>query len=211
MKSISFYPNTDNLHCFEACFKMILKYYLPERDFSWEELDEMSAKQPNLATWPQQMMFNLHSMGFDIVMIEGFNGSAFVKDGAEYLKRTFGEETAAWQIAHSDIPAEQSIYKKLLATNAHIEVRQPSLGEFKEYLDQGYLITCTVNSRRLNSKEGYVGHAIVVYDMDDTHITFHDPGPPAHEARRISHEEFINAWADPNDDARGLIAVRLRS
>src|SRR5688500_16648100 len=114
MRSIPFYSNPDNLHCFEACFKMMLKYYLPKRDFSWEELDRMAAKKPDLATWPQQMMFNLHSMGFDIVMIEGFDGPAFVKDGAKYLKRTFGAETAAWQISHSDIPAEQEIYKRLL-------------------------------------------------------------------------------------------------
>lgn len=123
---------------------------LPARaQFSWEELDNMAAKQPNLATWPQQMMFNLYAMGFDIVMIEGFDAPAFIKDGAEYLKRTFGEEASAWQIAHSDIPAEQEIYKKLLATKARIEVRQPDLTECNEYLNQGYLITCTVNSRRL--------------------------------------------------------------
>lgn len=209
MNSVPFYANTpDDTHCFQASFRMILKYFLPERDFSWEELEKMSAKQPGLSTWPQQMLLNLHHMDFDIVMIEGFDGPAFAREGAGYLKRTFGEKVAEWQIMNSDIPAEQEIYKRLLSTNVKIEVRQPDLDEFKTFLDDGYLITCTVNSRRLNHRTGYVGHSVVVYAIDAATVTFHDPGSPAHEARQVTRDEFIQAWADPNDNARGLIAVK---
>ena len=212
ISSVPFYSNMpDNAHCLQASFRMILKYFLPERDFSWEELEKMSAMQPGLATWPQQMLLNLHRMNFDIVRVAGFDIPAFVEEGSAYLERAFGKEFSEWQIANSNIPLEQKICRNLLATDMRIEARQPDLKEFKTFLDAGYLINCRVNSQRLNNKDGYQGHAIVVYAMDDHIVTFHDPGLPAHEAREATHDEFVQAWAYPNDAARNLVAIRLKA
>jgi hypothetical protein len=209
-KEIPFYSNTpSNLQCFQASFRMVLKYFLPDREFSWEELDALSARLPGRATWPQQMLLNLHKMNFDVEMIEGFDGPAFIEEGEAYLKRTFGKEAAAWQVAHGNIPAEQKIYKELLATDVHVEKRLPNLDEMQYFLDRGYLIVCTVNSRRLNQTPGYVGHAVVIYDINDTSVTLHDPGLPARKARQLTRQAFTEAWADPNDDARNFIAVKL--
>jgi hypothetical protein len=60
MQAVPFFANTpDDTHCFQAVIRGILKYFLPDRKFSWEELDRMSAQKPGMATWPQQMLINL--------------------------------------------------------------------------------------------------------------------------------------------------------
>lgn len=210
MKPVPFFSNTDNLHCFQASIRMVLKYFLPERDFSWPQLEEMSAVKPDNATWPQATMPELHNMGFEIAMVEAFDAHSFIEKGADYLKAAFGEEAAEWQINHSDIPNEQRIYKELLDSSIRLEQRSPSLDDIRNYLQEGYLIVYIVNSRRLNKKSGYVGHAVVVYELDEATITFHDPGLPAHEARQASHNDFVAAWADPNDQARNLIALKYK-
>ena len=204
-----FYANLgDHLHCVQAAFRMILKYFLPDRTFSWQELETMSAKLPGKATWPSQMLINLKQMGFDVALIEGFDAQAFIKEGGEYLKRDFGPETAAWQIANSDIPQEQKLYKRLLSSGVVYESRIPTQRDISDYLQRGYLVKVTVNSKRLNHKQGYAGHSVVVYAADDQRITFHDPGPLAREARVESAADFEAAWADPNDRAKELIAIK---
>ena len=50
-----------------------------------------------------------------------------------------------------------------------------------------------VNSMVLNDHEGYEGHSVVVLDVDDKNIWFHDPGLPAMENRKVSHELFQKA------------------
>ena len=128
MKAVPFYPNLpDDTHCNQAALRMMLKYFLPDREFSWEELEKMTAKMPGKATWPAQMLINLIDMGFDVVMVESFDAEAFVKDGGDYLKREFGAETAEWQIANSDIPQEQRLYKKLLNSGVNYQKRIPTV------------------------------------------------------------------------------------
>ena len=52
-KIVPFYTNTsDDTHCYQAGLKMILKYFIPDKDFSWEELDKFTAKVEDLWTWP---------------------------------------------------------------------------------------------------------------------------------------------------------------
>lgn len=206
-----FFANTpDDKHCFQAAFRMILKYFLPDRNFSWQELEKMSAMLPSKATWPQQMLINLKNLGFDVVQIEGFDGHAFIQDGEDYLRRAFDKQTADWQINNSAIDQERRIYQEAYDTGVKIENRVPDLNDVKQFLDNGYLVVCLVNSRSLNGQEGYIGHSVVVYDVDAEYVTFHDPGLLPREARQERREKFVSAWAYPNDEAKAMTAIRYR-
>lgn len=167
----------------------------------------MSAKVPGKSTWPQQMLINLKEMDFDIVVVEGFDGHEFIKRGAAYLKDAFGKETAEWQTKNSDIPQEQKLYQKMYDLGVQCETRIPRLSEIREHLDRGYLVQCTVNSRALNHKEGYIGHSVLVYAVDDDYVTLHDPGPEPHENRQVPLEDFERAWATPHNHAN-FIALK---
>jgi len=204
-----FYSNTgDDTHCFQAGIRMILGYFLPDREFSWEELEQLSAKVEGLATWPEQMLINLRKMGFAVTMVEGFDGRAFIKDGAQYLKDTFGEEIAAWQIKNSDLPQEQRLYQEAYDTGVDIQTRIPSLEDIKTFQQQDYLVAVTVNSRKLDGKEGYTGHFVVILSIDDKEVLLHNPGLPARQAEHVPLEQFMNAWTDPNETARNFIAIK---
>jgi hypothetical protein len=209
--AVPFYPNLpDDTHCFQAAFRMMFGHFLPDRSFSWHELETMSAKAPGKSTWPAQMLINARQMGFDVVLIEAFDAQAFSKEGATYLRRKFGAETAKWQTANSDIPQEQKLYRQMLKTDIAYERRVPTIDDIRHYLQAGYLVKLTVNSRRLNHKPGYIGHSIVVYAIDNGQVIFHDPGLPGHEARTEAIADLEAAWADPNEQAKELIAIRYK-
>jgi len=62
----------------------------------------------------------------------------------------------------------------------------------------------------LNKRNGYTGHFVVIKGYDGNLLTIHDPGLPPMENRRIDFQTFENSWAYPNDDAKNIIALKLR-
>ena len=60
-------------------------------------------------------------------------------------------------------------------------------------LDSGFVAKAMVNSNVLNDEEGYEGHSVVILDVGHENIWFHDPGLPAFENRKISHNKFQQA------------------
>lgn len=209
MVKIPFYPNTpDDTHCYQAALKMVLQHFLPNRNFSYEQLDEITAHLPGLSTWPTKGMLELRKLGFDIVVIEGFDPEAFVKRGGDYLTEQYGSEVGDWAINNSDIPQEQELYSEFIKHKLH-QIRLPEISEIKSYIEKGYLVICNVNSSALNEKTGYVGHSVVIFDYDNAGLTLHDPGLPPLENRKISNDLFMKAWAYPSEVSKNLMAFKL--
>jgi hypothetical protein len=52
MRRVPFYANTnDDSHCVQAAFRIMLKYFLPDQEFGYRELDNLTAKVGNHGTW----------------------------------------------------------------------------------------------------------------------------------------------------------------
>ena len=60
-------------------------------------------------------------------------------------------------------------------------------------MSRGFVVKPMVNGMVLNDKEGFEGHSVVVLEVDDSLIWFHDPGLPAFENRKMSHAKFQQA------------------
>ena len=58
---------------------MILKYYLPDKDFSWDELNKITGKKERLLTWPQYSYISMKNLGFEVKVISAFDYDKFVK------------------------------------------------------------------------------------------------------------------------------------
>ncbi len=43
--NIPYYKNPDENNCYQAALKIVLKHFLPLKEFSWEELDQLTAKK----------------------------------------------------------------------------------------------------------------------------------------------------------------------
>jgi len=206
--NVPFYSNTpDDTHCFQAALKMVLKYFLPEKEYSWEELEKKTAKVEGLWTWTMAGILWLKESCFDVVNIEQMDYRRFASEGESYLIEFFGEDVGKEQIEHSDIPQEVEYARRFADIS---ELRIPYDSEIKSFLEQGYLVICNVNSHMLNDKEGYAGHFVVVKGYDDTGFILHDPGLPAFEKRHVRFDVFERAWAYPNETAKNIVAVRLK-
>lgn len=210
MRPIPFYTNTqDNTHCFQAGLRMVLKHFLPDREFSWGELEEMTAKKEGLWTWQLQGILNLKAMGFEVVDIDAFDYRAFIERGGDYLIENYGEEVGQSQIEHSDIAQEQVLAKRYIPLDVH-QQRTPDFTDLESYLKDGYLVTCNVNSHALYDEPGYAGHFVVVYGYENGIVHFHDPGLPPHPNSQMTTEQFRKGWENGYEHAKNMVAIKLK-
>ena len=209
-QTIPFYSNSpDDSHCFQAVIGMILKYYFPDKDYSWEELDKMTDKRKGLGTWPMRGFINLKKMGFEIINMEDFDYKKFSEKGNEYLIEKYGEEAGKIQIKYSDIPQERQTAKEFIKIFGN-KFTTPNDSDIKKLLRKGYLVMCNVNSKALNNKKGYMGHFVLIYDFDKKYLYLHDPGLPASKERKVTYHQFNKAWAYPSTKEKNLTAFGLR-
>ena len=210
-QTIPLFENTpDNTHCFQASLKMILKYFLPERDFSFEELDRITAKREGLWTWPFAGVLWMQENGFEVKNIDSFDIQRFIEEGGQYIIDEYGKEVGDAQIKNSDIGQERRLGKEFL-DRVETEVRVPEKEDIQSLMNDGYLVTVNVNSRALNGREGYSGHGIVITGFDESGFRINNPGPPAIGNHEVSYDLFEKAWAYPNDKAKNILAFRMKN
>jgi len=186
---------------------MILEYYFPEEKFTWEELDKLSGKKEGLWTWPLKTMIHLKDRGLQVINREYFDYERFSREGDSYLIGRFGEEVGRSQIENSDIPSEMENAKRIL-TDIDLELRVPGFSDIRELLNEGFLVVCNVNLHALNGDPGYSGHFVLIIGIDDGSLYMHDPGPPPVKNRKVSHGQFLKAWAYPSDKDKNMIAFK---
>lgn len=205
---VPFYANTpDDTHCFQAGIKSILKFFEPGQEYSWEELEDITAKVEGLWTWPIATMLWLADRNYQVIVKTTFDYQAFASKGNNYLVERVGDEVAKAQIAHSNIPQEQRLSEQLLE-KVKIVKEVPTFGDIRKLLTEGFIVTCNVNSHAMNNLEGYAGHFIVVKGFDDAGLYIHDPGLPPIANRYITDEQFDKGWAYPSEDSRDILAVK---
>jgi hypothetical protein len=159
MMNIPFVPNqADNVHCLEAAIEMVLRYFWPTRQFTLDQIEQITQKVPGKWSAPPAAMLWLAEHEFEIVEIAGFDNRRFVSDGASYLREEFGEAFARAQEAQGDLDREQSILGQVLE-RIQSEVRNPTTNDIANFLAEGYVTICHVNSSIVNSTPGYVGHS----------------------------------------------------
>lgn len=206
--NVPFYPNTpDDTHCFQAGIKSVLKFFEPEQEYSWKELEAITAKVEGLWTWPIATMLWLAERNYQIIVKTTFDYRAFASKGNEYLFERLGNEVAKAQIANSNIPQEQRLAERLL-DKVKIVREIPDFDDIRNLLDDKFIATCNVNSRALNNLNGYAGHFVVVMGFDDDGLYIHDPGLPPVANRYIIDKQFDKGWAYPSEESRDILAIK---
>lgn len=183
-------------NCFQAVLKMILMHFEPNVSFTCEELREITGQQPGKWTWPQKTLIELHGRGYDVLDIDLFDPKEFIARGAEYLLEFYGQEVGQEQIDYTDIPYEQEMQRQCLRLGVQ-QQRMPTFVDIQCLLEQGFLVVCHVDVKKLIGKSGeHSSHTVLVYRCQENRVSFHNPGPSsAEEAGQRSYKDFEEAWA----------------
>lgn len=194
--NVLFYANSaDNTHCVQACLKSILKFFLPDKEFSFKQLDQMTRKIEDKGTWFFTIFPDLIKQGFDIVQIENFDYLRFYQEGKAYLYQALPQHRADWYFNNSNLMAVKDDIKDSFK-NVNLQVRPATLKDFEGLLSQGYLIITDINYHALMEEPGYDSHSVVIYAFDDKHFFLHNPGLPPRSNVKVTKELLKKAGAD---------------
>jgi hypothetical protein len=207
-KQVPFFANTpDDTHYVQAVFKMALKYFLPNKDFSWKQLDEMTQKQTGKGTWWFPAVARLNQMGLETTYIEKFDYAQYYAQGDDYMRAFYGHEIGDWFLRNSNIAKVKKLIPEFLASR-HVETRAAMLHDINDFLNQGWLVGAEINVRVLQNQSGFNGHMILIHSRQDNNYIVHDPGLPAVANRVIDRGTFKRAWAYSGPDKTALIAFK---
>jgi hypothetical protein len=199
MKDIPFFANTpDDTHCFQASLKIVLKYFFPDKDFTFEELDKMTDKPLNKWTWPSAGLVALKKMGLEVKFYAKMDYNKFAERGVDYFYEIYPND-ADEMIKNSDIESEIENAKEMIKHNIFSN-EKVGLGDVERWFDQNYLIVLLINSNVLRNKKGISGHFVVLIGLDKNNVVIHDPGLPPMKNRAISKDLFLKAWRYPKED-----------
>jgi hypothetical protein len=210
MKKVPFFANTpDDTHCVQAGFATMLKFFLPERDFSYERLDEMSQRQPGKGTWWPPMLIELQNLGLEVKCIEGFDYKRFSIEGKPYVRSLYRPETAEYYLNHSNLMEIRGLIPKFLK-NVDVQMRPATIDDLVGLLADGWLVGIDLNAVVLNDldRDDYVGHMVVLFDASKDNFWLHDPGLPPRPNIQVSRQKIQEAWFWSGRETAGLVAVK---
>jgi hypothetical protein len=217
-----YFHNFDDSHCLQCSLRSILEYFNPDKTWSWEELEELSRKREGASTWHMGFLANLGKLGYEVVCIENFNLEQFVANPSEYMKLNRTQESYEWVMRTMDFDAEVESSKLLLKAQdegqAELHYRNHTIEDIKHYLSKGYLLCYWVDGRKLQSREGYSGHFITLYGLEDNdHVRAHDSGglykkvqPIGRAEMKVSLEELMSC-SYAGTKTGGLYALRPKN
>jgi hypothetical protein len=210
MKKVPFFANTaDDAHCVQASFRIMLKYFMPEREFSYKELDKMSHRQPGKGTWWPPMLMELEDLGLKVICIEGFDYKRFYEEGEAYVRSLYRKETAEYYLKHSNLMEVRDLVPAFLQ-KVDVAARPATLDDLDDLLTDGWLVGIDLNAVVLNDlkRDDYLGHMVVVFDADKDHFWLHDPGLMPHPNRQVSRQKLAKAWFWSGPETAGLVAAK---
>lgn len=180
MPNIKLHKNLkDNLHCFQACLKMVLDYF--GDNYSFKKLDKITGFKKDKWTWSTKALLYLTRKNYNIINISSFDFKRFANQGKKYLKWYYSPDAYKEQNKYSDFNQEQKLTKKLIKSKIKIIKKDPKISDIEKY--KKYLAIININHKVLDRLKGYANHSVVITKIKNNHVYFNDPGLPAKKSK----------------------------
>jgi hypothetical protein len=179
---------------------MVLKYFFPEKDFTFEELDKISDKKKDKWSWVSSAAIALKNMKLEVKHYSIFDYNDFIKNGSDYIRKNYEKEVSEKMIKLSNIKSEVENAKKMVKENI-FELKGLSFEDIESLFKQKYMIILLINCDIINNEPGYDGHYVILTGIDDDNVFIHDPGiENGSPNRKVNRDLFIKAWRYPEKE-----------
>lgn len=176
MKQVPYHGNRNNA-CALACYTMAAQYLLPEKNVTFEKLAKLSDWQPGYIVWGFPAWKWLMDQGVRLRDYDSIDYDAWVDKGKAGLRESVpAKEFKYYEKYTYDMNLERTrIMEMYHHSNFEHKRKTPSWSEVvKEHNSTG-VVDVTLNSRTLNRGDGVAVHRVVLLDITDTKVVFHDP------------------------------------
>lgn len=182
---------------------MAAQYLLPGRDITFERLAKIADWKKGYVVWGFPAWKWLMDQGLYMIDYDSIDYEAWAKEGAAGLKKSVpAKEFAYYEENTFDLEAE-SKRVTLMYDHPHFTYIQhtPIWDDIVNEFNKPGICDVTLNSRFLNRQKGFVGHRVILIDISDDEVVFHDPnhdGTGAYRRESINHfQQSVAAFGSP--------------
>ncbi len=113
------------------------------------------------------------------------------------------------QRKYSDLKAEQKRAGVLINNNyIKLKKRAASINDIRTLFKRGYILMVQVNPFVLDGINKYGSHLVLVTDISERYVIFHDPGLPPHPNRKVPVSKFLESMEYPTKGSATIIATK---
>lgn len=171
---------------------MALSEFFPKEKYTYRIFDVATGFNKKKFTWDAQGLLWISRKGIWVTCISEFDYHRFASEGEAYLHWYWRPDVFEFQKKNSDIVAARKAVQKLLP-RAEFFCKRTTLKDIREQLKKGAIVLAAVNPKALDEKEGVGSHMVVVLDINNQEVTFHDPGIPPVPFRKVKNALFKKA------------------
>jgi len=193
-----FFKQIDSGNCLQTNLKIALKYYYPEREYSFEQLDLETGRTQGKWTWTSQAMELLLDEGLDAYYYSTTPYLDILGGGEGFIIGYYGEDDGKVMIQHTDFDALYSSIRSLNDT-ARYNDEKLDFSAVENEFSNGRMVIMLIDRNVLTNPElSYAGHFVTITGINSTHVTFHDTGGIPNRA--VEKSRFTDAWNAPGTD-----------
>ncbi len=201
---IPYYRQTSSANCMQTQLKMALKYYFPEKDFSFEELDRLTGRTQGKWTWTSQLLPVLLDNGLDAYYYSTTPYKEIKEGGEGFILEYYGQEDGRVMIDHTNFDALYSSIEKLEENKKFFNIKL-DFSEIEEEFKKGHIIILLIDRKVLFNRQGtFLGHGVTITSINKTHVSIHDSGSGGPNLA-VEKEQLIKAWNAPGTDNDAII------
>jgi len=194
MKQVPYHANPGNA-CALACYAMVAQYLLPEEGITFEQLAKIASWQKGYVVWGFLAWKWLMDNGVHITDYDTIDYQAWAQQGTEGLREsTPPKEFEYYQANTFDL--EEEGRRATLALNhpnfSYVQ-RTPSWQDVVAECKKPGICDITLNRHKLNGQQGFDGHRVVIIEITDSEVVFHDPNREGTGAYRKEPIELFRA------------------
>ena len=195
--NVPFYRNR-GYHCAQAAMKCALGVALPHRRFGYAELDMLTGHYLDEITYPVQIAAAFEDMEIEYTYFVKRDTFSIILDEELFLETTerLAGKSGKTILKRTNYLAVKKAAKRLVGSE-HINERSErvSIGELQEFTNNAIPI-CLLNFDRFLGRENcFAGHYVVVTDVRNGSVTYHNTGPKGAGANMIAtSKRFMEAW-----------------
>lgn len=196
MRKVPYHGNPGNA-CALACYTMVGQYLLPNATITFEQLGKVAGWRKGFVVWEFPVWEWLMDKGVCITDYDAIDYAMWSKDGVAGLEKSVPADEFRWYQENTYNLDEVTghIRKAFAHPNFTYVRKKPSWQDVLAEYGKPGVCDIVLNSRMLNREKGFAAHRVVVIEITDDEVVFHDPNHDSSGAyRRESVSLFRKAF-----------------
>lgn len=182
--------------CALACYTMVAQYFFPKTTF--DEVAQIVGWDPGYIVWAFPFWLWMMDKGIKVRNHDLIALQQWADHGIEGLQNSVSaKEFQYYQQNTTDLAkVTKHIHKVLQHPHFIYQQQKPAFADLETALNLGAVCEVTLDSHTLDRIEGFELHRVVVLEVTETTVTFHDPRETPRPARQETREHFGKAWLE---------------